>query len=113
VVGVFLAAGVSQSHSVCSSSLGAFANQNDCATANLLFYGGIVAIIVGVILIAAAFLGGRREPTTRSAKPGWYEMPARPGWVAYWDGYKWVPGTARPPPQPPAPPSSSAGPTNE
>ena len=61
IIGIYFAAGLSQSHAVCNSALGVFASQNDCTAANALYYGGIVATIVGVVMIVAAFLGRQRS----------------------------------------------------
>ncbi|GAA3054853.1 RDD family protein [Streptomyces glomeratus] len=51
-------------------------------------------------------------------REGYYPDPSIPGYVRYWNGVAWVPGTSRPAPTdgtPPAPPSSTdpAGPSVE
>jgi uncharacterized RDD family membrane protein YckC len=55
-------------------------------------------------------------PTTGSANgspvPGYYPDPSIPGYIRYWNGSGWVPGTSRPAPAPgepaPAPPNLNA-----
>ncbi|KUN28300.1 hypothetical protein AQJ23_10465 [Streptomyces antibioticus] len=45
-------------------------------------------------------------------REGYYPDPSIPGYVRYWNGASWVPGTSRPAPSdgtPPAPPGSGAG----
>lgn len=32
--------------------------------------------------------------------PGYYPDPSIPGYIRYWNGSSWVPGTSRPAPQP-------------
>jgi hypothetical protein len=77
VLGVVFAGGLSQDHSLCSSGLGVFANPNECAATNLAFYGGLAAIILGLILIAAAAFGGRGHSHARSVRPRGYAAPGR------------------------------------
>ncbi|MBT2366973.1 RDD family protein [Streptomyces sp. ISL-10] len=47
-----------------------------------------------------------------SPAPGYYPDPSIPGYVRYWNGVAWVPGTSRPAPQPdeemPTPPAAAA-----
>ncbi|NUR61728.1 MAG: DUF2510 domain-containing protein, partial [Catenulispora sp.] len=31
-------------------------------------------------------------------RPGYYPDPSVPGYIRYWDGSKWVPGTSKPMP---------------
>ncbi|MFI2783151.1 RDD family protein [Streptomyces sp. ALB3] len=52
-------------------------------------------------------------PGDESPREGYYPDPSIPGYVRYWNGASWVPGTSRPAPQqggttPPAPPSPAA-----
>lgn len=48
-----------------------------------------------------------------SPVPGYYPDPSIPGYIRYWNGSSWVPGTSRPAPgpgePPPAPPGESGG----
>ncbi|NJQ08050.1 DUF2510 domain-containing protein, partial [Streptomyces lonarensis] len=43
-----------------------------------------------------------------SPEPNWYADPSIPGYIRFWSGSGWVPGTSRPEPPPgqapPAPP---------
>ncbi|WP_181765268.1 DUF2510 domain-containing protein, partial [Streptomyces albidus (ex Kaewkla and Franco 2022)] len=47
-----------------------------------------------------------------SPAPGFYPDPSIPGYIRYWNGSSWVPGTSRPEPRDgepmPAPPSAAA-----
>lgn len=47
-------------------------------------------------------------PGDDSPREGYYPDPSIPGYVRYWNGASWVPGTSRPAPQQPAAPSSPA-----
>ncbi|MEV8230532.1 RDD family protein [Streptomyces sp. NPDC079167] len=53
-------------------------------------------------------------PGDESPREGYYPDPSIPGYVRYWNGASWVPGTSRPAPQqgettPAAPPAPAAG----
>ncbi|WP_245600917.1 RDD family protein [Streptomyces sulphureus] len=51
--------------------------------------------------------------TNGSPSPGFYPDPSIPGYIRYWDGSAWVPGTSRPEPKEgepfPDPPSGASG----
>ncbi|MFE7478618.1 RDD family protein [Streptomyces sp. NPDC057552] len=47
-------------------------------------------------------------PGDESPREGYYPDPSIPGYVRYWNGASWVPGTSRPAPQQPAPAPSAA-----
>ncbi|MFU0096276.1 DUF2510 domain-containing protein, partial [Streptomyces rhizosphaericola] len=47
-------------------------------------------------------------PGDDSPREGYYPDPSIPGYVRYWNGAAWVPGTSRPAPQQSAAPSSPA-----
>ncbi|RFU82387.1 RDD family protein [Streptomyces triticagri] len=53
-------------------------------------------------------------PGDSSPKAGFYPDPSIPGYVRYWNGVAWVPGTSRPAPSEgeamPTPPAAAAGP---
>ncbi|WP_158791214.1 DUF2510 domain-containing protein, partial [Streptomyces sp. NRRL WC-3549] len=53
-------------------------------------------------------------PGDESPREGYYPDPSIPGYVRYWNGASWVPGTSRPAPQQdgasPAPPSGTPAP---
>ncbi|RST11462.1 DUF2510 domain-containing protein, partial [Streptomyces sp. WAC05950] len=38
-----------------------------------------------------------------AAREGYYPDPSIPGYIRYWNGAAWVPGTSRPAPVAPAP----------
>ncbi|MFE7426666.1 DUF2510 domain-containing protein, partial [Streptomyces sp. NPDC057545] len=49
-------------------------------------------------------------PGDESPREGYYPDPSIPGYVRYWNGASWVPGTSRPAPQQGEPmPASPAG----
>ncbi|THA30822.1 DUF2510 domain-containing protein, partial [Streptomyces sp. A1277] len=51
-------------------------------------------------------------PGDESPREGYYPDPSIPGYVRYWNGASWVPGTSRPAPeQGEAPPAATAAPT--
>ncbi|WP_152629289.1 DUF2510 domain-containing protein, partial [Streptacidiphilus jiangxiensis] len=43
------------------------------------------------------------QPPAERPAPGYYPDPSIPGFVRYWDGDAWTPGSARPAPQDGAP----------
>jgi hypothetical protein len=98
IAGIYLAADLGPSHAFCNSGAGVLAPQKDCTAANAAYYGGFAAIVIGILLVAVTFWARSRDERGNNAKPGWHEMPSRPGWVAYWDGNQWISGTERPPP---------------
>jgi hypothetical protein len=106
-------------HSACTSDLGQLGqaiSQNvahQCRMDNGVFYVGIVAAVVGVIMVVGAVAqaqhrpSGRYRPQTNQApsfhlpSPGWYADPGGSASPRWWDGYQWgALSTARPPPPP-------------
>lgn len=92
-----LAAAVTQdTHSVCSSSVGALGQvASHRVTVGCFWVGGVwllglVAVGIGAVLLgAAAIIAATRN---RSGTPaGWYADPWAPGHERWWDGSAWTP----------------------
>lgn len=49
-------------------------------------------------------------PGDESPREGYYPDPSIPGYVRYWNGASWVPGTSRPAPRQPSVPGAAGGP---
>ena len=49
----------------------------------LIFVGGGISAWVNFRMI-------RRMAATRTTQPGWYDDPASPDQLRYWDGYRWT-----------------------
>jgi hypothetical protein len=101
VVGGGAAALESNNHSVCESGLGQLGQaisqsaQQQCTVDNLIFYGGLIlAVIGGIVLLAALITGtlGGGQPQTMA--PGWY--PDSEGTMRWWDGGQWTLYTSGP-----------------
>ena len=107
VVAVGVQAG---NYSVCSSTLGQISQglsagvAQSCTTTNVVFFGGIAAGLLGVVLVVVGLVTGRGAGFV-AMPPGWYRGPD--GFVRWWDGRAWTaiapPGGA-PPAQGPYPP---------
>lgn len=81
-------------HSACSSALVQASSPNQCQTDNTIYYGALVAIVLGALAIGARIWSGRsgtpRARTTQPAPPGWYRAPDRPDVERWWDGEKYT-----------------------
>lgn len=114
-------------HAVCDSTLGQLAQidqniRDSCTTDNALFYLGIVALVLGAVLLVVGSTrlsrpsrpaAARQGPIPAQPGPGWYPSPGRPGYVRWWNGIGWtaqeyaqavLPPTAPPPTAPPPQP---------
>ena len=84
VIGAFFFIGEGGNHSTCSSIW--LAGNSACGAVNDKYYGGIVAMVVGVVFVIIGAASGSRSkesPTADSATaspwpPGWYVYPSTP-----------------------------------
>ena len=105
-------------HNACDSGLGqvgqAFSEglTRQCGLDNGIFYTGLVAAVVGVVLIVAALVvGAQRYPLGPRANqrqappspPGWYPDPSGVPQMRWWDGGSWGAQSAPHPPASPTP----------
>ena len=109
--GIILGSWKSSDHGVCSS--GQELPGQDCTGSEIIYYAGIVLIVLGVALLVAGLASAvvrdnrPQTPVPTPAPPGWVAHPTKPGWTIWWDGTKYA--QERPPEQPP---SSTAGETS-
>jgi hypothetical protein len=97
-------------HSTCSSIL--LAGNSACNSINDRYYGGIVAMVVGVVFVIIGAASSSRSkansaPDSATASPwppGWYVYPGTPTIERWWNGNEWTDySRERPAPTPAAP----------
>jgi hypothetical protein len=97
-------------HSACSSIL--ISGSSACQSVNDRYYGGIVALVVGVVLVIAGAASGGSRSKEVSAPPGaspwpagWYVDRNKPTIERWWNGAAWTDYTRerQEPPKPEAP----------
>jgi hypothetical protein len=99
-VGALFFIGNGGNHSTCSSIL--LAGNTACNAVNDRYYGGIVAMVVGVVFVIIGAASGSRSsvpsavqsaPDSSSASPwppGWYVDPNKPATERWWNGAAWT-----------------------
>jgi len=139
VLGIVTAILVGGTATDCSSTAGLLAQgasqstATTCGTVQLIFYGGIGIGAIGALLVLCGTILRSRAPDPRmapgyprepgapgmrtshsAAAPGWYQDPAWPEFVRWWDGTMWTtttrPGVGPPGTSPAGPPAGRAPP---
>jgi Protein of unknown function (DUF2510) len=95
-IGAIFFIGNGGNHSTCSSIL--LAGNSACNSINDRYYGGIVAIVVGVALLIVGAASGSRSnsnsaPDSATASPwppGWYVDRKDPTTERWWNGAAWT-----------------------
>ncbi len=95
VGGIFAFVGEGNNHSACSSALVQATSQNQCQTDNTIYYGSLVAIALGALVIASRIFEDRKATPRRNTgttppPPGWYHTPGTSGVESWWDGEKYT-----------------------
>jgi hypothetical protein len=83
-------------HSTCSSIL--LAGNSSCSSVNDRYYGGIVAMVAGVVFViigaaSSSRFKGNSAPDSASASPwppGWYVSRSDPATERWWNGAAWT-----------------------
>lgn len=95
-IGALFFIGNGGNHSTCSSVL--LAGNTACNAVNDRYYGGIVAMVVGVVFVivgaaSASRSKGTSAPDSASASPwppGWYVSRSDPTIERWWNGAAWT-----------------------